>query len=205
MPWEKFRLALREKLFLQLRECVSPGAGWAGKWFGLGLSFVQVALRGGGSWRAADPRSGFPCVSGPCMERLEAALLEPGSRLLSGRALGDGLRPSVWEPGLPGPFARAPRLFGGLGDRRGHVQGEGALEPPRGLERKGGEAGIGCRLALLSRQERTQAQRREQGPGRQVVPGASREAFFLQASPRRWSAQGQERALGGSTGGVTCL
>lgn len=49
MPWEKFGLALWEKLFLQLRECVSPGAGWAGKWFGQGLSFVQVALRGGGS------------------------------------------------------------------------------------------------------------------------------------------------------------
>lgn len=205
MPWEKFGLALWEKLFLQLRECVSPGAGWAAKWFGQGLSFVQVALRGGGSWRAAAPRSGFPCVSGPCVECLEAALLEAGSRLLPGRALGDGLQPSVWEAGLPGALSRAPRLFGGLGERRGHVQAEGALEPPRGLGRKGGEAGIGCRLALLSRQERTQAQSREQGPGRPVLPGASGEAFFLQASARRWPAQGQERALADSTGGVTCL
>ena len=157
-----------------------------------------------GSPPLQDPGSGFPSASGRCLERLEAALLEPGSRLLSGRALGDGLQPSVWEPGLPGAFPRAPRLFGGW-------QTEGATcrarEPwsPRGAwkgkaERQALDAGL---LYCQGRKGHKHSEA-SKGPGRQVVPGASREAFFLQASPRRWAAQGQERALGGSAGGVTC-
>ena len=115
-------------------------------------------------------------VAGACVARAARAVGSPERQLSLALV---GLRE------CPGPAGR------------GHVQGEGTPGPRLGFERKGGEAGVGCRLVLLQWRKTHEAE-----AGR-LSARASREVF-LQAAPRRGLLQREASALW-EDGGVAHL